>query len=156
METTKNTLSGVRLLTLALDNFKCLKHFKLDLAGMDGEIYATNGMGKTSLADAYFWLLTGKDSAGGMPADKLFPIEAPAGVEVSVTAEFTDTDRQTFSLGRILKKKIQRSRGEVEATLRGTSTEYSINGVVKPQREYNTLPFTKREPCTLSSAARSW
>lgn len=139
METTKNEASGIRLLKLTLDNFKCLKHFDLDLEGMDGEVYATNGMGKTSLADAYFWLLTGKDSAGGMPADKLFPVDAPSGVEVSVAADFAGTGGQTFSLGRVLKRKIQRARGEAEATMRGTSTEYSINGVVKPQREYNAF-----------------
>lgn len=136
MENGKNTVPGIRLLRLTLENFKCIKHFDLDLAGMDGEVYATNGMGKTSLADAYFWLLTGKDSAGGMPADKLFPIDAPAGVEVVVTGEFQDGGGGTLSLGRKLKRKIQRSRGEPEAAMRGTSTEYSINGVVKPQREY--------------------
>jgi len=139
VENGKNTVPGIRLLRLTLENFKCIKHFDLDLAGMDGEVYATNGMGKTSLADAYFWLLTGKDSAGGMPADKLFPIDAPAGVEVFVAGYFLDTEKREFSLGRVLKRKIQRSRGEAEATLRGTSTEYSINGVVKPQREFNAF-----------------
>ncbi len=139
METKKNFAPGIRFLTLTLDNFKCIKHFALNLAGMDGEIYATNGKGKTSLSDAYFWLLTGKDSAGGMPADKLFPVDAPAGVEVSVAADFIDAEGQAFSLGRVLKRKIQRSRGEAEATMRGTSTEYSINGVVKPQREFNAF-----------------
>lgn len=139
METDNRTLPGIRLLKLTLDNFKCIKHFDLDLAGMDGQVYATNGIGKTSLADAYFWLLTGKDSAGGMPADKLFPIDAPAGTEVFVVAYFLDAEGGEFSLGRVLKRKIQRSRGEMEAAMRGTSTEYSVNGVVKPQREYNAF-----------------
>lgn len=130
---------SIRLLTLEIENFKGIKTFKLDLGGMDGEIYATNGTGKTSLADAYFWLLTGKDSAGGMPGDKLFPVGAPAGVAVAVNAGFSQEGGPGFSLGRLLKRKIQRARGEAEAAARGTSTEYSINGVVKPQREYNAF-----------------
>jgi len=139
VENQKENVGGIRLLTLTLDNFKGLKHFDLFLDGKDGKIYAANGAGKTSLADAYFWLLTGKDSAGGMPAEKLFPVDAPDGVQTSAAARFLGGDGQEFSLGRTLKRKIQRSRGEAQATARGTSTEYSINGVVKPQKEYNAF-----------------
>lgn len=136
VKTEKMVSGSIHLQTLILDNFKCLKHFELNLFGADGIIYAANGAGKTSLADAYFWLLTGKDSAGGVPGEKLFPVDAPTEVGASVAGHFTDGDGQTFSLCRVLKRKIQRSRGEAEATIRGTSTEYSINGVVKPQKEY--------------------
>lgn len=143
MENQRESIGGIRLLTLSLDNFKGIKRFELALGGQDGKIYAANGAGKTSLADAYFWLLTGKDSAGGMPADKLFPVDAPDGVETSVSAQFLGGDGREFSLGRTLKRKIQRSRGETEASVRGTSTEYSINGVVKPQKEY--LAFVQEQ-----------
>ena len=52
----------MRLISLELTNFKNIKHFVLDAEGEDKNIYGKNGVGKTTLADAYYWLLTDKSS----------------------------------------------------------------------------------------------
>lgn len=131
----------MKLLSLTMNNFKCFRRFELPAGGHNVEVFGTNAAGKTSLADAFYWLLTGKDSAGGAP-DKLFPIGMPDGVEVSVYAEFDDESAK-FTLGRVLKKKIQRINGEAEAKVRGTTTDYYINGVPKPLREYSVFVSEK-------------
>lgn len=58
----------MKLLNLTLDHFKGIGHFELSLPdGCSANIYGENSAGKTTLADAYFWLLFGVDSEGRSP-----------------------------------------------------------------------------------------
>ena len=52
----------MRLLTLRLRNFKGIREFTLEANGSDVTIYGDNGTGKTTLVDAFMWLLFDKDS----------------------------------------------------------------------------------------------
>jgi len=54
----------IRLKQLRLENFKCHKALTLDFNGQNTSIYGDNATGKTSVYDAFVWLLFGKDSAG--------------------------------------------------------------------------------------------
>ena len=55
----------MKLLNLTLDNFKGTKHFSLNLPdGCSAAVYGENGTGKTTLADAWSWLLFGVDFSG--------------------------------------------------------------------------------------------
>lgn len=47
----------MKLLKLTLQNFKGIRDFTLDLDGRSASVYGRNGLGKTTLKDAYFWLL---------------------------------------------------------------------------------------------------
>ena len=52
----------MKLLSLVLHNFKGIKEQKIDFNGEDLVIYGDNATGKTTIADAFFWLLFDKDS----------------------------------------------------------------------------------------------
>ena len=52
----------MRLKTLVLRNFKGLQEFTLEAGGSDLIVYGDNKVGKTTLNDAWIWLLFGKDS----------------------------------------------------------------------------------------------
>lgn len=52
----------MRLLKLSLKNFKGCRSFVLDIQGKDCNIYGDNATGKSSIYDAFLWLLFGKDS----------------------------------------------------------------------------------------------
>ena len=54
----------IELMSLEVKNFKGLKSFDLVLNGEDVCVYAENGVGKTTLKDAFRWCLSGKDSNG--------------------------------------------------------------------------------------------
>ena len=54
----------IKLNSLILENFKGISYFELNVDGKNASVYGTNASGKTTLADAYFWLLFGKDSNG--------------------------------------------------------------------------------------------
>ena len=50
--------------TLSISNFKCFDKFEIDFDEKKTKIAGDNGTGKTSICDAYFWLLFGKNSSG--------------------------------------------------------------------------------------------
>lgn len=53
----------MKLVKLKLSNFKGIKSFELDAGGKNVNIYGDNATGKTTLADAFMWLLFDKDSS---------------------------------------------------------------------------------------------
>lgn len=52
----------MKLIKLELNNFKAIKDFIFEPNGEDKSIFGKNGVGKTTLVDAYFWVLVGKSS----------------------------------------------------------------------------------------------
>ena len=52
----------MRLNRLTLTNFKGIRSFTLEPQGEDVNIYGDNAVGKTTIFDAFTWLLFGKDS----------------------------------------------------------------------------------------------
>uniref|UniRef100_A0A6M3ISV7 Putative ATPase domain containing protein n=1 Tax=viral metagenome TaxID=1070528 RepID=A0A6M3ISV7_9ZZZZ len=54
----------IKLKRLTLENFKGVKQFTLEPKGKDATIRGDNGTGKSTLMDAFLWLLFNKDSQG--------------------------------------------------------------------------------------------
>ena len=54
----------MKLLSLSLKDFKGIEEFSFFPDGNNVTIYGDNGTGKTAIADAFHWLLFGKDSLG--------------------------------------------------------------------------------------------
>ena len=52
----------IKLNSLTLKNFKGIENFELELNGQDINVYGDNATGKTTLYDAFLWLLFDKDS----------------------------------------------------------------------------------------------
>ncbi len=52
----------IKLLKLELRNFKGVRQFTLDTRGENVKVYGDNATGKTTLFDAFIWLLFDKDS----------------------------------------------------------------------------------------------
>ncbi|MDD3083061.1 MAG: ATP-binding protein [Desulfobacterales bacterium] len=59
----------VRIKTLRLKNFKGIESFTLDANGSDVTIFGDNGTGKTTIFDAFTWLLYDKDSLNSAQFD---------------------------------------------------------------------------------------
>lgn len=74
--------------TMTIKDFKGIKALTLDFGGHSATIAGRNGTGKTSVCDAFLWLLFGKDSAGKAadvkPVDRTG--ERVSGLESEVTA----------------------------------------------------------------------
>ncbi|MGX8702043.1 AAA family ATPase [Caproiciproducens sp.] len=132
----------MKLLNLILDNFKGIKHYELDPKGSSMDIYGDNATGKTTLADAYFWLLFGKDSGGKSdsgPSGFSVKTDKTSGLDYSVQGTFLGDDDKPFTLQRIYKEKFSRKNGEAEKESGGNTTDFFINGVPKPKKDYTAF-----------------
>ena len=128
---------------LELTNFKGVRSFTLELQGRNAKIYGDNATGKTTIMDAYIWLLTGKDHLGR--SDLNFNIKtldtnnnAVPMLDHSVSGIF-EHEGDTFELLRIFKEVWVKKRGSNVQTFSGHKTEYYINDVPKTEAEYSAF-----------------
>jgi len=123
----------IRLNSLTLKNFKKFKSFTVNFDGKDCEIYGDNRTGKTTIYDAFMWLLFGKDSKGRTDFTvKTIGVERP---EVEVTGVLS-IDGKPVEFKKVLREKWIAKRGSDEETFSGNETICYINGVEKPVSEY--------------------
>ena len=148
----------MRLLSLALKNFK--GHKNLEFAFDDITILSgANGTGKTSVFDAFCWLLTGKDSLGrvcgtGQKGEATIRPRQADGellrvVEVSVTGWFKIDGPDVYTLQRIFCETYSTDKNSGEKFFKGNTTKYFINGVPTPAAKYEAWVKEHMNPETL-------
>ena len=133
----------MRIIELELTNFKGERALKLDLNGNDAIIRGDNATGKTTIMDAFIWLLTGKDHMGR--SDMYFNIktlddagEAIPMIDHTVRARL-EHNGDVFELTRTFKETWVKKTGTNEKTFTGHETEYFKNGISKGMRAYQTF-----------------
>lgn len=124
---------------MTLSNFKGIKSFALDAQGANVDIYGDNATGKTTLYDAFLWLLFDKDSSNR----KTFNVktldetgEALHGLEHTVEA-ILSIDGNPLTLRKTLTEKWTKKRGEAQKVFTGHETNYWINEVPAKAGEYS-------------------
>lgn len=126
------------LKTLVLQNFKGIENLTIDFKN-ETIIEGKNGSGKTTIFDAYSWLLWDKDSNSRKDFDiKPFTEngETKHGLESTVTGHF-ELDGQPLKLSKTYKEIWTKKRGNVDAVFSGNTTDYFINDVPVKKSEYN-------------------
>lgn len=128
----------IKLKTLKLENFKGIKNLEIDFKEDVTNILADNGKGKTTIFDAYTWLLWDKDSLNRKdfsikPYDKdgqeIHNLESM----VEGTLEFDDEE---ITLKKIYKEIWTKKRGSTQAEFTGHTTDYYMNSVPVKKKEY--------------------
>lgn len=133
-------MNEIKLLELTLRNFKGIRQFTLSPNGLNANVYGDNATGKTTLMDAFLWLLFDKDSQNNSNFNiKTLDQDGNVihGLEHEVTAKLS-IDGKVVELQKIYKEKWTKKRGEAERTLTGHITDYYINGVPKKKTEYES------------------
>lgn len=134
----------IRIVRLILENFKGVKSAGYNFCGKNAVIYGRNGTGKSSVYDAWCWLMTGKDSQGKAPADNggfaIKPL-APDGSVVdraarTVVEAVVDAAGREIVLRREYYERWTEKRGSSELSYDGNSTDYYIDEVPKSKRQY--------------------
>ena len=128
----------VRLLKLRLRNFKGIRDFVFEPDGKDVSVWGDNAVGKTTLADAFMWLLFDKDSSNRANFDikTLGPDGQPIhNLEHEVEGVLDLGDRQ-ITLRKVFQEKWTKKRGSATAEFSGHTTDYFIDGVPVQQAEY--------------------
>jgi DNA repair exonuclease SbcCD ATPase subunit len=120
----------MNLQKLTLRHFRGQTNFELDAQGKNVTIYADNGIGKTTIADAFFWLLFGKDSRNRAKFDIKF---APNGTVLSglnaVVEGAFEVGGKTLTLSRDYHEVASTKRGSLEAQVTGNTTDFRVNEV---------------------------
>jgi RNA polymerase-binding transcription factor DksA len=130
----------MRLISLSLNNFKGIRNFTLDAQGEDVSVYGDNATGKTTLSDAFMWLLFDKDSANRKDFEikTLGPDGKPEhGLDHSVEAVLELEDGSHLALKKVFKEKWTKKRGSATAEFTGHTTDHFIDGVPVKKGEYD-------------------
>ncbi len=129
----------MKIKSLKLTNFKGHRDFTVDFSDTVTNIFGANGTGKTSIKDAFFWLLTGKDSYTRQDVDfRPFDKEGQPIHDVDVTVEAVITILGAdYTLTRTLREDWTTSTGTAPKKLRGNTTLYSIDGAPKKAGQFD-------------------
>ena len=127
-------MKTIKLKSLKLCNFKGVRSFEAAFNSQVSVIVGDNGTGKTTLYDAYLWLLFGKDSTGRSDGANGFNVKTTdeSGkpiyrLEHSVTAVL-EVDGKEIKLQRSLVEKWQKVNGTTDEVMKD-ETQYFINDV---------------------------
>lgn len=130
----------MKLLELKLLNFKGIRNFTFSPDGEEANIYGDNRTGKTTLKDAFLWLLFGKNSRN----QKEFDIKTHdenrqtiPGIDHEVSAKLElDPGKRPVDLRRVYYEKWTKKRGSTTKEFTGHTTDYYIDGVPTNEKEY--------------------
>lgn len=122
----------ISLKKLILENFMCYAHKEV-VFGNNTKIAASNGKGKSSITNAYMWLLFNCDYqlADNPPIRRMVDGKTVDDADVSVTAVF-DVDGK-----EVVMRKSQKRKYSKDGSSYKDDNSYSINDVPKTLRDFN-------------------
>lgn len=128
---------NIHLKTLQVSNFKGIKDLTIDF-GETTNIYGENATGKTSIFDAFYWLLFDKNSSNSAKFD-LKPLDEEGKeihfLDTKVIGEF-EVNGKPLLLSKTLSEKWIKKRGQKDQEFSGNETAYEIDGVPKKLKDY--------------------
>ena len=130
-------MKKITIKSLHIENFKGVK--LLDVAfGNKTKIKGQNASGKTTIFDAFTWLLFNKNSAGEEKFN-VRPLDANGNridnVEIKVIATL-EVDGKEVELSKVQKQKWVKRRGSDVAELQGNENIFEVDGYPKSEKDY--------------------
>lgn len=127
----------IKLNSLHLENFKGIKSLDVNFSNKTN-IKGQNASGKTTIFDAFTWLLFNKNSAGEekfnvRPLDK--DGKQIDNIEIKVVAVL-DVDGKEVKLSKVQKQNWVKKRGTNTVTLQGNPNSYEIDGYPKSEADF--------------------
>lgn len=132
-------MNTIRVMKLVLINFKGQKHLEVIFNPDVTYITGDNATGKTTIMDAFLWVLFGKDSQNRADFNiKTLDTEGNAihKLEHEVTAVI-DVDGIQTTFRRCYKENWVKKRGAIEPVMDGHSVDYFVDDVPLGKREYD-------------------
>lgn len=134
-------MKEIKLNSLRLENFMKFRDFTFEPKGRNSTVAGDNGVGKSTIASAFSWLLFDKDIHGNSTSnfsvktrddkDKIIP-----GID-HIVETVMEIDGTPLTLSKNYKEKWTKKRGESQKLLTGHVTEHEINGVPVKKKEYD-------------------
>lgn len=115
----------MKLQRITLKNFRCHKDFTLEI-GNNTEIIKPGGWGKSTIADAFYWLFTDAPMSG----EKSYsPKPKKDGEDIHGVDSSVEVETDDHVLKKIFSEKWEKKRGSNEKIFSGNQTEYYIDRV---------------------------
>lgn len=120
-----------------IQNFKGCKDRQIEF-GKRTSIKGINGSGKTTIADAFMWVLFNKDSSGATNFDIRPKDTNNNDIDfIDIRVELVlDVDDREITLTKTQKQNWVKKRGAEEQTFQGNVNLYEINTIPKTEREF--------------------
>lgn len=131
-------MNEIKLSKMELRNFKGIEEFTLDINGQNANIFGENATGKTTLYDAFLWILFNKDSTNR--SDFSVKPQDKGGndihfLETEVTLHLLINGKPK-ALRKMLEEVWTKKRGEAEKEFTGHQTSYWVDTVPVKKKEY--------------------
>lgn len=129
----------LKIRSLHMENFKGIKSLDVNFSNKTS-IKGQNAAGKTTIFDAFTWLLFNKNSAGEekfnvRPLDK--DGKRIDNVEIKVVAVL-DVDGKEVELSKVQKQNWVKKRGTDTVALQGNVNSFEIDGYPKSEADFKT------------------
>ena len=124
---------------IIMQNFKGCKNATYAFDGKNVTVCGANGSGKTTIFDAFTWLLFGKDSLDNAKFE-IRPLDADGkqidNVEICVIATL-EIDGKEVELKKTQRQNWVKKRGTQNPVLQGNVNEYEIDGYPRSAKDYD-------------------
>lgn len=124
--------------SIFLQNFKGCKEKLYDFQNKNAVVSGANATGKTTILDAFWWLLFNKDSFGNEKFS-VRPLDSDGkqvdNVEIKVSV-ILNVDGREMEITKIQKQKWVKKRGTDVTELQGNENLYEIDGYPKSEKDY--------------------
>jgi len=130
-------MKTVKIVKLSLLNFKGIRNLEIQVSEKQ-KIYGDNRTGKTTLVDAFTWLLFGKDSTDRKDFN-IKTLDSENNVIEKLDHEVTgafEVNNETIVLRRVFREKWVTRRGSETPELQGHETLFFWNDVPLQAGEY--------------------
>lgn len=125
----------IALVEMSLRNFKGTKELDVRFDGKSAVVSGPNACGKTTIADAYLWIVNGTTYADGRKVEDTIKLSdesgnqtVDGGIEHSVEATL-DVDGKTKILKKVFYEEWKKKRGSENKEMSGHRTKYFIDGM---------------------------
>lgn len=127
----------IKLKRLAIQNFKGCRERVIDF-GNKTDIFGANASGKTTIMDAFCWLMFNKDSSGSEKFN-IRPLDSDGktidNIEIAVESTMI-VDGTTVTLQKVQKQNWVKKRGTDVVALQGNVNTYEINSFPASEKEF--------------------
>ena len=133
----------MKISKLKLENFKGIESLEIEANGKNLAIYGDNGTGKTTIADAYAWVMFGKSFDGRAlepeikKRDEKGTLPNDGGVIHAVEIELMLDSDKPMTLRKEYVEVWTKKRGAANKEYTGDKTNYFINDVPMQKKEYD-------------------
>src|SRR5690606_25909245 len=129
-------MKNIKLLSAKITNFKGIRSFETTFGDVTN-IYAYNGLGKSTIADAFFWCLWGKDAQDRKDHEIKNSVNTELNRQDHEVELTFDLDGRHIPVKRVYAEKWTKRRGSNDQELTGHETTLFFDDVPVNLGEFN-------------------